>query len=87
MSATPAPGAAPAHGAPAHGATALTDHVPRRSVVQLVLAEDLVRSLVRDRRRWAAADNRAARLVTARRLERRAAAAVRRARAARDAVR
>ncbi|MCW2608583.1 MAG: hypothetical protein JWO60_3276, partial [Frankiales bacterium] len=50
--------------------------------MQLVLAEDLARSLVRDRQRGAAADNRAARLVLARRLERRAAAAGRRARAA-----
>lgn len=74
-------------GGPHHGSIPLTDHVLRRSAMQLVLAEDLARSLVSERQRWAAADNRAARLVTARRLERRAAAATRRARAARDAVR
>ena len=67
--------------------TPLTRYVLRRSVMQLVLAEDLARSLVSERQTWAAADNRAARLVTARRLERRAAAAGRRARAARAAVR
>jgi hypothetical protein len=55
--------------------------------MQLVLAEDLARSLVRERQAEAASVNRAARLLTARRLERRAAAAGRRARAARDAVR
>ena len=72
---------------PSRRTTPLTDYVLRRSVMQLVLAEDLARSLVDERQRWAAADNRAARLVTARRLEQRAAAASRRARAARDAVR
>ena len=84
---SPAPGAGPPSWAPATGTTPLTDYVLRRSVMQLVLAEDLARSLVSDRRRWAAADNRAARVVTARRLERRAAAASRRPRPARAAVR
>ncbi|MCW2778663.1 MAG: hypothetical protein JWN17_2388, partial [Frankiales bacterium] len=53
--------------------TTLSHYLIRRSAMQLVLAEDLARSLVRERQREAAADNRAARLLTARRLERRAA--------------
>jgi hypothetical protein len=65
----------------------LSTYVLRRSAKQLVLAEELSRSLVRARYESAARSNRAARLVAARRLERRAAAAGRRARAARAAVR
>ena len=78
MSAGPLPGAR---------TTPLTSYLIRRSTMQLVLAEDLARSLVRERQQEAAADGRAARLLLARRWERRAAAAGRRARAARAAVR
>jgi hypothetical protein len=55
--------------------------------MQLILADDLARTLVRERQAEAASVNRAARVLAARRLERRAAAAGRRARAARAAVR
>ncbi len=77
----------PTGAAPARSTTPLHRYLIRRSTMNLVLAEDLARSLVQDRQREAAADHRASRLVLARRLERRAAAAGIRARAARAAVR
>ncbi len=65
----------------------LSTYLIRRTAMSLVLAQELAHSLVRERRTEAAHAARAARVVSARRWQRRAELAGLRARAARAAVR
>lgn len=65
----------------------LPTYVFRRTVMHFVIAEQMARAQIHERHLEAAQRNRAARVRNARRLEKRAADAARRARAARSAVR
>ena len=66
--------------------TPLLTHLVRSTAMHAVFAEQSARLLVQERQLQAAQHNRAARVVAARKWERRAADAARRARAARSAI-